>query len=127
MKRSVCTESSISADMVWISIGGKRRSRFLDNLAKRSGHGLGVGIGAHFIDSGRIFPHGIGDRSVDTGVGLLAQIVVFGVRGDTYDNHLGGIAGIGIADALADGIGVREEAAREGRGFDGGAESGRGG
>src|SRR6266705_4397946 len=53
--------------------GWKRRSRLLDNAAKRGSYGLRIGIGAHFIEGGRIFPHGIGERSVDARQSFLSQ------------------------------------------------------
>ena len=103
--------------------GRERRSCFPDNLAKRDSYSLGIAISAHFIDGSRIFPHGIGEWSVDARHSLLAQVVVLGVCGDTHDDHLGEVAGIRIAHVLADGIGVGEKAEREGLVHDGGANA----
>src|SRR5437667_2799680 len=51
---------------------------------------------------------------------FLSQIVILGVRCDTYNDHLRGVTGIGIADLLAYGIGIGKEAMREGLIYDGG-------
>ena len=89
------------------------RRRLPNNIANCRRDGLWIGISAHFIGSLRIFPHGIGERSVDAGHSLLTQTVVLGISNDADDHHFGGVAGIGIEHPLADGIGVGEKAVRK--------------